>query len=183
MMHILLERIKELEDHLVEAHARITRLEAQHERTFRFGKVTDVDGQKMRIRMEIAPPGDDGTPVKSDFIPYSQVAGARKIHSMPSSGQQMVMIAPDGDFQQAFCVPLFWSDSNQSPSNDPNAHVDQVGATKNTQTDGTWTQETKNAKMAMSEASIIHSAGSSTSVALTDGKLTIKAALIDLNPS
>ena len=182
MIDILLARIEELENSLVEAHARIARAEGRLERMFRFGKATDVDGQKMRIRMEIAPQGDDGQPVKSDYIPYLQIAGDRKTHSMPSQGQQLVMISPDGDFQQAFCAPLFWSDDHPSPSNDPKTHIDQIGKTKNTQTDGTWVQETNGAKIDMSANKMVHSTGG-TSVTLESGHLTIRSTLVDINPA
>lgn len=123
-------------DLIVDLQDRLDLLEARLERTFRHGTVTDVDGQKHRIRMQIG--GTSDQPHKSPWIPYSQIAGARKNHSMPSVGQQMTMISPDGDIDQGFAIPLIWSNNNQSPSTDPNTDVDQRGQTTVTVTDGTW---------------------------------------------
>ena len=127
----LAEIIRELQESLTEAHAHIANMRAQHERMFRKGKVTDVDPKKQLYRQEIGQ-DDDGKPVKSAWIPYSQIAGARKSHSPPSVGQQMMQIAPDGDFAQAVGMPFTWSNDQKSPSDKGDEDVDERGKSKDT---------------------------------------------------
>jgi phage baseplate assembly protein gpV len=86
------------------------------------GKVTDVDASKHLVRLEIGK-NRKGESVKTAWLPYAQVAGALKIHSPPSVGQQMTLLAQAGDIQQAVALPLSWSQANPSPSTDGNAHV------------------------------------------------------------
>jgi hypothetical protein len=108
-------------------------LEARIERMFRKGKVTDVDATKHLYRQEIGL-DDDQNPVKSPWLPYSQIAGARKSHSPPSVGEQYLLINPDGspDFTQGLGVPHGWYDKALSPSTDPAADVTTRGSTIDT---------------------------------------------------
>jgi len=126
-MPTIFDIIEELQDEVFEARNEIARLREIHDRTFRKGAVTDVDAAKQLYRQEIGR-DDEGNAVKGPWVPYSQVAGARKSHSPPSVGQQMVMIAPDGDPEQAFGVPLTWSTQNASPSNNATEDVDVRGS-------------------------------------------------------
>ncbi|MCW2319187.1 hypothetical protein M2322_004756 [Rhodoblastus acidophilus] len=107
--------MREVHEALSAALDRIAELEKRVERMFRVGKVTDVDPAKQLYRQEIGL-DPDGQPVKSPWIRYSQIAGARKSHSPPSKGQQMLMISPDGEFRTALGVPHGWSDENPAPS-------------------------------------------------------------------
>ena len=88
----------------------------------RFGKITDVDAKKQQYRQEVGVDGD-GKAVKSPWIPYGQHAGLFKSHNPPSVGQQMIMLSPDGDFNQAMGLPMTWSDNNKSPGDKPDEHV------------------------------------------------------------
>lgn len=108
-------------------HDRIAFLEQRFERSNRPGVVTDVDPEKQRVRIRVG--GTDEAPQKSPWVPYAQVAGARKIHSPPSVGQQMVMLSKDGDFEQGVALPYTWSNQNASPSTKGDEHVDTLGAT------------------------------------------------------
>lgn len=121
--------IRELQHAVRDLRDELTNERAARERMFRPGKVAEVDAAKQLYRQEIGV-DKDGNPVKGPWVPYSQVAGARSTHSPPSVGQQMMMVSPDGDFSQAFGVPLTWSKQNASPSTDPNTDVDQRGAVK-----------------------------------------------------
>lgn len=129
------ELLRELLHAVAETRAEVADLRALQERMFRKGVVTDVDAKKHRFRMEIGV-DENGEAVKSDWIPYAQIAGKRKTHSVPSKGQQMLQLAPDGDFSQALGIPLTWSDNNPSPSTKEDEDVEVRGKTRVTQRDG-----------------------------------------------
>lgn len=114
-----------LED-MAAAHAD---LRDRHERMHRPGKVTDVDANQHLYRQEIGI-DENGQPIKSPWRPYSQHAGALKLHSPPSVGQQMLLISPDGDIEQGIGIPYGWSDANPSPSTDANSIVSTFGDVK-----------------------------------------------------
>lgn len=127
----MLDLISELQQALADLREEVATERASRERMFRKGKVSDVDPKKQLYRQEIGQ-DKDGKPVKSAWIPYGQIAGARKEHSPPSVGQQMVMFSPDGDFEQAFGIPLTWSKDNASPSDKGDEDVATRGASKDT---------------------------------------------------
>ena len=129
------ELIVELQTAVTELRSSHADLEARMGRTFRKGQVTDVDAINHIYRQEVGV-DDDGNPVKSPWLPYSQIAGALKVHSPPSIGEQYMMIAPDGDHSQALGFPHGWSDSNPSPSTDPAADVSVRGNVMRTVKDG-----------------------------------------------
>ncbi|PPQ37079.1 Phage P2 baseplate assembly protein gpV [Rhodoblastus acidophilus] len=129
--------MREVHEALSAALDRIAELEKRVERMFRVGKVTDVDPAKQLYRQEIGL-DPDGQPVKSPWIRYSQIAGARKSHSPPSKGQQMLMISPDGEFRTALGVPHGWSDENPAPS-DKDEDVEVRGDVKITNDGKTYT--------------------------------------------
>jgi phage baseplate assembly protein V len=87
----------------------------------RHGVVSDVDAEKQLVRLKIG--GTDAEPFKSPWLPYAQIAGALKVHTPPSVGQQMTLVAATGDFRQALALPMTWSNQNQSPSTKKDEHV------------------------------------------------------------
>ena len=87
----------------------------------RHGKVEKVDAKKQRVRLRVG--GTDDEPQFSPWVPYGQIAGALKVHTPPSEGQQMTLLSPTGDFRQAVAMPLTWSDDNKSPSDKSDEHV------------------------------------------------------------
>lgn len=99
---------------LAELVAKVAELERRMSGMVRHGTVHSVDPAKQTVRMVIGE-GDDG-PVLSPPIPYGQQAGALKVHTPPTVGQQMTAFAPSGDPQQAVAMPFTWSNQNQSPS-------------------------------------------------------------------
>jgi len=99
------------------------------------GKVTDVDPAKKLARIELGK-NSDGEVVKSPWQPYSQVAGALKIHSAPSVGQVMSIQSSTGDLEQGALVPFHWSDDNPSPSESGDEHVLTLGDVRVTLTGG-----------------------------------------------
>jgi phage baseplate assembly protein gpV len=110
---------------LVELVMRVNELERRFASAFRHGTVEQVDAEKHVVRIRIGEPEEssNGQPFLSPWVPYGQFAGALKVHTPPSVGQQMTMLNPTGDFRQAVAIPLTWSDANPSPSNSKDEHV------------------------------------------------------------
>lgn len=106
---------------------RMAELERKISGMIRQGVVTDVDPAKQLFRMEVGR-DSDGKPVKGPWIPYAQQAGALKIHTPPSVGQQMMAVSPSGDPQQAVGVPYTWSNQNVSPSQSGSENVVTFGS-------------------------------------------------------
>ncbi|TIS37507.1 hypothetical protein [Mesorhizobium sp.] len=93
------------------------------------GKVKQVDAAKHVVRIVLGK-DDDGAEVLSPWLPVGQVAGALKLHSLPSVGQVVSARAEAGDLEQAVIQPFHWTDENPSPSQDANEHVMTFGDVK-----------------------------------------------------
>jgi len=93
----------------------------------RSGKVAEVDPKEQWVRLDFGE-ATGGGKFLSPKIPYAQVAGALKLHSPPSVGQQMSMMAPGGDWQQAVAVPFTWSNDNTSPNDQGDQHQMTFGS-------------------------------------------------------
>lgn len=116
---------------LVELASRVAELERRFSGTMRHGTVEEVDPAKQIIRLNFGE-SDDGKPFLSPWIPYAQTAGALKVHTPPSKGQQFTLLSPTGDWQQAVAIPLTWSDKNKSPSQKGDENVLTFGQVKGT---------------------------------------------------
>lgn len=136
----IFDAIRELQDSLAAAHAKIARLEWMEDQSAVHGTVTDVDAKKQLCRIQTGEDAD-GNPVKSPWVSYSQIAGTRKVHSAPSKGQQMTLLSPSGDYTTSVAMPFTWSKNNPSPSENGDEDIDLRGKTKRTQKDGSLTQE------------------------------------------
>lgn len=90
------------------------------------GKVKEVDPEKGTARI-ILGQDEDGNDVLSPPLPYAQTAGALKIHTPPSVGQQMEVSTSGGDMEQGTLRPLHWSNENTSPSTKGDEHVATLG--------------------------------------------------------
>lgn len=112
---------------LADLMARVNDLERRLSRMVRHGTVhpgsTDPKAGTTRLRLG----GTDEQPYLSPPIKYAQVAGALKVHSPPSDGQQMTIFSPSGDWRQGTALPMTWSDQNQSPSDKGDEHVVTFG--------------------------------------------------------
>ena len=93
------------------------------------GKVTDVDADAKKARIAIGT-DSDGSPVKSPWVPYAQIAGNLKFHQPPSVGQVMSLRSENGDIEQGVLEPYHFSDDNPSPSDDANSNVMTFGSVK-----------------------------------------------------
>ena len=105
---------------------RVAELERRVANTMRHGPVVEVDPKKQVVRLGIGE-DDNGQPVPGPWVPYGQIAGAMKVHTPPSVGQNMTMFSPTGDFRQAVAMPFTWSDENGSPSEKGDEHVATFG--------------------------------------------------------
>lgn len=85
-----------------------------------------VDAEKKKIRIVIGKT-PEGEEVLSPWVPVKQVAGALKIHTLPTEGQVMAIRSETGDVEQGIAEPFHWTDDNPSPSDDPAEHLLQFG--------------------------------------------------------
>jgi hypothetical protein len=99
---------------LLDLYHRVASLERRLAGMVKHGKVAEVNASEGWVRLDLGE-GDAGR-LKSPKIPYAQFAGALKVHTPPSEGQQMTWLAPGGDSRQSFALPLTWSEQNESPS-------------------------------------------------------------------
>jgi phage baseplate assembly protein V len=111
---------------IVELAARIAELERRFAGTIRHGTVAEVDPASGRARLDLGESTEGGR-FLSPWVPYSQIAGALKAHVPPSVGQQLTLVAPGGDWQQAVAVPLGFSEKNPSPSSAGDRNVITYG--------------------------------------------------------
>lgn len=107
---------------LAELVLRVSELERRLANIFRHGTAEQVDPEKQLVRMRL---GEDanGQPFVGPWVPYAQIAGALKVHTPPSQGQQLTMLNPTGDMRQAIAMPMTWSEANPSPSTKGDEHV------------------------------------------------------------
>lgn len=113
---------------LVRLQRRIADLERRVENGVRHGTVEEVDTSDTkapRVRLRIG--GTEERPQLSPWLPYSQFAGAFKMHTPPVKGQTLTVLSPGGDFRQGFAIPLSFSEENPSPSDKPDQHVMAFG--------------------------------------------------------
>lgn len=115
-----------LSEFLADIMRRIAEVERRQDGLVKRGRVEAVDPATGRVRLRL---NEDGAPEPflSPWVPYAQVAGAMKLHSPPSVGQQMTVICETGDFQQGVAIPMTWSDRNPAPSDKGNEHVGTFG--------------------------------------------------------
>lgn len=114
-------------DMLAEVVGRIAELERRVAGIVRHGTVAQVDPAAARVRLRLGT-ADDGGDFLSPWVPYAQIAGALKAHVPPTPGQQFSLIAPAGDWRQAFAVPLTWTTNNPAPSGAGDENVITYGS-------------------------------------------------------
>ena len=153
---------------VVELAARIAELERRFSGLVRHGTVEEVDAGRQRVRLNFGK-DIDGKPFLSPWVPYAQIAGALKVHTPPSKGQQFTALSPNGDWQQAVALPMTWSDRNTSPSSNGNENVLTYGNVTATIKDGLC--EVTSAAVTVKVGGVnveVSDAG----VAITGGKIT-----------
>lgn len=112
---------------IVAIAARLAEVERRLAQTMRSGTVAAVNADKgtVRIKIGIAEGGGD---LLSPWVRYAQIGGALKAHIPPSVGQQMTIMSPSGEPEQALALPMGFSDGNPSPSGDGGQNVITFGA-------------------------------------------------------
>ena len=94
--------------HLVEALRRLVNV-------VRPGTVAEVDLETARVRVRYAGAGDDS--VLTGWLPWVVArAGADAEWWPPSVGEQVVLLAPNGELAQAFALPAAYSNAHPAPS-------------------------------------------------------------------
>lgn len=146
---------------IVEIAARLAELERRVSGTMRSGRVHEVDAKEGWVRLNFGQ-ATGGGDFLSPKIPYAQTAGSVKFHNPPSKDQQMTLIAPAGDWQQAVALPMTWSDINKTPNDKGDEHEMTFGS----------------CRVHMSSDKLVLSVGGS-SITIADGRVDIKSALIN----
>ena len=162
---------------VVELAARIAELERRFSGVMRHGTVEEIDAGKQRVRLNF---GKDveGKPFLSPWVPYAQIAGALKVHTPPSKGQQFTALSPNGDWQQAVALPMTWSDHNKSPSSNGDENVLTYGNITATIKDDLCEVVAGAATLRVTSAAVTIRVGgvilevSGSGVAITGGKVT-----------
>jgi len=111
--------------HLTRLYAGMAEMQRRMDGMFQRGPVHEVDAANGTVRLRLG--GTDEKPFLSPPIPYAQTAGALKVHTPPSKGQQMTAISAVGDFRQGVAVPMTWSNANAAPSAKGDEHVITFG--------------------------------------------------------
>lgn len=130
-MSNIFEIIGELAEGFARLKMDIAKVQYVLDRSVRYGRVTDVDPAKGLARIQFAEKDSDKP--KSAWVPYFQHVGTDKKfkrHEPPVVDQQMAMIAPNGEFRQAFLIPLTRHDEAASPGQGADANVEQWDKTK-----------------------------------------------------
>lgn len=100
---------------------RVAEMERRMAASGRSGTVAAVDAAQGLIRLDL------GDGMLSPWVPYVQTAGALKVHSPPSVGQQMILVAPSGETSQGYATALSFGGDNGSPSSAGDEHVVTFG--------------------------------------------------------
>jgi phage baseplate assembly protein V len=98
----------------------------EHERRIanlvRIGTVTEIDVETISVKVEL---GDDANPHESDWIRWgTRRAGEDRTWDPPDVGEQVIVLAPGGELDQAFVWGSLYSDDN--PANGDNTDVRRV---------------------------------------------------------
>lgn len=123
-MSSLVGMLRDVAERLQEQNRRLAGMEMR-------GKIPPggVDAATKKIRVVIGK-DPDGADVLSPWVRVKQVAGALKLHSLPSEGQVMVIRSETGDIEQGVAEPYHWNDENPSPSDAADEHVLTFGDVK-----------------------------------------------------
>ncbi len=115
---------------IIQLAAKVADLQRKLAASHRPGIVSEVDPGQGLVRLDL------GDGMLSPWIPYVQTAGALRVHSPPSPGQMMAMIAPSGETSQGFATSLAFGGGIASPSSAPDQHVIAFGDVSLTLTEG-----------------------------------------------
>lgn len=107
---------------------RLAELERRVENMQRHGTVAEVDAATSRVRLVIG--GTEEEPMLSPWVRPAQMAGALKVHALPSVGQTMTLFSPGGEMAAGVAVPFTWSNANEAPSDSAEENVVTFGSVR-----------------------------------------------------
>lgn len=100
---------------MLELLPRVAELERRVANMMVPGRVEAVDPANKRVKLQV---GTADEPMSSPWLPYAQIAGKLKVHTLPTLGQQMTLFNPAGDIRMGLAMPLGWTNDNVSPGDD-----------------------------------------------------------------
>lgn len=167
-----------LNDFMIKLLQRVQSLEQRVAASMRPGVVDQVDPEKRALRVRVG--GTDDAPVLSPWVPYTEIgAGPSGINLAwnPKPGQNVMLMAPGGDLQQAVASPFTWSDAHGSPSSSGDEAVARFGQSKITIKSDRTITEVGAAKITQTNDGVTIEVGG-VSVAITAGGLTITGGMV-----
>lgn len=112
----------------------IAELQRRQSNILRSGTVVEVDAAKGRVKVDV---GNEGNPLITPWIRWSERAGARKTWSPPSVGEAMTILSGSGEVDgRALAIHGGFTDQNPAPSADGDAAVFSLGNVTATIIDG-----------------------------------------------
>jgi len=131
---------------------RIEQLERKQANLVREGRVTQRDPAK-GIKVAIA--DVDGKPVETPWIRPSEQAGAFSTFALPSIGQHMKLISPDGEIgKNTMAVPHSYTDQYGQPSQEADEPIWKKGNAELRIKDGQITVKVGGNGFVLTEASL-----------------------------
>jgi phage baseplate assembly protein gpV len=150
-------------DIIADLYHRVAELERRVAHKKLTGKVTDVDGERGRVRIDLGR-DDDGNVVKSGWMPVQELAaGSLKTSFLPTVGEQVDAVSETGDMTDAYASMSLPSKDNPRPHNKPGEGVFERGPMR----------------IEMTEDRIILKVGSA-KVTIRDGKIVLEASEVHL---
>ena len=128
------------------------------------GLVTDVDAEKRLVRVSDGTKDEQGQEVKTDWLPWAELAGGLRTKTLPTKGQQVFVCSPDGLLEKGFVTPGFFTDENTPPESKDDEYV----LTNNPK------QGEKKIHIAIKDDRITIASGDKTSLTITKDKMTAK---------
>mgnify|MGYP005845114205 CR=1 FL=1 len=115
----------------------------------RIGRVTEVDPATARARIAL------GGQAVSDWLPWTASrAGSISEWSPPAVGEQVVVLSPGGESNQAVIVGSLFSAANGQASNDGAAYRVEIGGSSLTMTADAITLESNGSTLVLDAAGV-----------------------------
>jgi phage baseplate assembly protein V len=127
------------------------------------GLVTDVDAEKRLVRVSDGTKDEQGQEVKTNWLPWAELAGGLKTKTLPTKGQQVFVCAPDGLLEKGFVSAGFFTDENKPPDSKDDEYVLTNGK-----------EGDKKIHIAIKDDKITIASGDKTSLTITKDKMTAK---------
>ena len=137
---------------LIELERRIVELERRLEATVRVGRVVEVDAESGLAKVDVGTPSE---PLISNWLPWTERAGAIKTWTPPEPGEQVRLISPAGDMAQGWIDQGGFSNQNPQPHNKGQERRMTVGNTTITETGETILIQTPDIRVECETATVV----------------------------